>query len=219
MRTYGRTSYSPPVPHQRPKKGGRSLHDDPSGASPAGRVNGPQGRTFLPVGVGGVRRSPLPVRIRASFREGRPQKGRRAASGRKAQGPHHLGAPGTLRRLCAYLPAPLRPPEGESVNPPTLSPLADLAHYLVQASVLLDRLPITLRDRLAEGVPGIFVSAVLAAPGQQRRLPGHRNHSHLSAPGSQPPPQVEVRLRSLFPTRFQPIQPNRFPHWISRARV
>ena len=46
-----------------PKKGGRSLHDDPSGASPAGRVNGPQGRTFLPGGVGGVRRSPLPVRI------------------------------------------------------------------------------------------------------------------------------------------------------------
>ena len=46
--------------------GGRSLHDDPSGASPAGRVNGPQGRIFLPVGVGGVRRSPLPVRIRAS---------------------------------------------------------------------------------------------------------------------------------------------------------
>ena len=29
VRTYGRTSYSPPVPHQRPKKGGRSLHFPP----------------------------------------------------------------------------------------------------------------------------------------------------------------------------------------------
>ena len=84
MRTYGRTSYSPPVPHQRPKKGGRSLHDHPSGASPAGRVNGPQGRTFLPVGVGGVRRIPLPVRILASWGEGRPQEAGGAASGRKA---------------------------------------------------------------------------------------------------------------------------------------
>ena len=147
--------------------------------------------------------------------------------GERLRAPHHLGAPGTLRRMCAYLPAPLRPPEGESVNPPTLSPLADPAHDLVQATVLLDRLPITLRNRLAEGVRRIFVLAVLAAPGrqhlaapgQQRRFPGHRNHSHLSAPGPQPPPQVEVRLRSLFPTRFQPIQPNRFPHWISLARV
>ena len=133
--------------------------------------------------------------------------------------PHHLGAPGTLRQMCAYLPAPLRPPEGESVNPPTFSPLADLAHHLVQAAVLLDRLPTTLRDRLAEGVGSVFVSAVLASPGRQRLLPGHRNHSHLPAPGPQPPPQVEVRLRSLFPTRFQSVQPNRFPHWISRARV
>ena len=87
MRTYGRTSYCPPVPHQRPEKGGRSLHDDPSGASPAGRVNGPQGRTFLPVGVGGIRRIPLPVRIWASCREGRPQEAGGAASWRKAQCP------------------------------------------------------------------------------------------------------------------------------------
>ena len=174
-RTSWRTSSPSPKPPQADRRGGRSLHDDPSGASPAGRVNGPQGRTFLPVGAGGVRRIPLPVRIRASFREGRPQGGRRAASGRKAQCLHHLGAPDTLRRMCAYLPAQLRPPEGESVNPPTLSPLAGLAHHLVQASVLLDRLPITLRDRLAEGVGRIFVSAVLAAPGRQ----------HLADPGQQ----------------------------------
>ena len=144
---------------------------------------------------------------------------RGGAPGERLRTPHHLGAPGTLRRMCAYLPAPLRPPEGESVNPPTLSPLADPAHHLVQAAVLLDRLPITLRNRLAEGVRSVFVLAVLADPGQQRRLPGHRNHSHLPAAGPQPPPQVQVRLRSLFPTRFQPIQPNRFPHWISLSRV
>ena len=64
--------------------------------------------------------------------------------GERLRARHHLGAPGTLRRMCAYLPARLRPPQGESVNPPTLSPLAGLAHHLVQASVLLDRLPITL---------------------------------------------------------------------------
>ena len=87
VRTYGRTSYSPPVPHQRPKKGGRSLHDDPSGASPAGRVNGPQGRTFLP--VGGWRGSPHPFTgVDSGILGGRPATGGGGgASGRKAQCP------------------------------------------------------------------------------------------------------------------------------------
>ena len=43
VRTCGRTSYSPPVPHQRPKKGGRSLHFPPRlvppAAAPGGRAN------------------------------------------------------------------------------------------------------------------------------------------------------------------------------------
>ena len=85
-RTSWRTSSPSPKPPQADRRGGRSLHDGPSGASPAGRVNGPQGRIFLPGGVGGVRRSPLPVRIRASCRDGRPQE----AGGRlweKASGP------------------------------------------------------------------------------------------------------------------------------------
>ncbi len=69
--------------------------------------------------------------------------------------------------------------------------------------MLLDRLPITLRDRLAEGVRSVFVLAVLAGPGQQRWLPGHRNHSHLSAPGPQPPPQVQVRLLHRTPIHPQ----------------
>ena len=86
-RTCWRTSSPSPKPPQADRRGGRSLHDDPSGASPAGRVNGPQGRIFLPVGVGGVRRSPLPVRIRASWGEGRPQEAGGAASWRKAQCP------------------------------------------------------------------------------------------------------------------------------------
>ena len=34
VRTCGRTSYSPPVPHQRPKKGGRSLHFPPPRTAP-----------------------------------------------------------------------------------------------------------------------------------------------------------------------------------------
>ena len=104
--------------------------------------------------------------------------------GERLRGPHHLGAPGTLRRMCAYLPAPLRPPEGESVNPPTLSPLADPAHDLVQAAVLLDRLPITLRDRLAEGVGRIFVLAVLAAPGLDSPRPGSGQDRSGGAPAS-----------------------------------
>ena len=64
-----------------------------------------RGPAFLPVGVGGVRRSPLPVRIRASCRESRLQEGRAPPPGERLRAPHHLGAPGTLRRLCAYSPA------------------------------------------------------------------------------------------------------------------
>ena len=174
-RTSWRTSSPSPKPPQADQRGGRSLHDGPSGASPAGRVNGPQGRIFLPGGLEGFA-APL-YRCGFGHLAGTAGHRRRRAPplGERLRAPHHLGAPGTLRRMCAYLPAPLRPPEGESVNPPTLSPLADLAHHLVQASVLLDRLPITLRDRLAEGVRGIFVSAVLADPGRQ----------HLAGPGQQ----------------------------------
>ena len=72
--------------------GGRSLHDGPSGASPAGRVNGPQGRIFLP--GGGWRGSPLPFTgADSGHLAGTAGLRRRGgASGRKPQGPHHLGA-------------------------------------------------------------------------------------------------------------------------------
>ena len=42
VRTYGRTSYSPPVPHQRPKKGGRSLHLPKAWTGTTGAPAGPE---------------------------------------------------------------------------------------------------------------------------------------------------------------------------------
>ena len=48
MRTYGRTSYSPPVPHQRPKKGGRSLHFPKAWIGTAGAPAGPEPQASQP---------------------------------------------------------------------------------------------------------------------------------------------------------------------------
>ena len=48
MRTCGRTSYSPPVPHQRPKKGGRSLHLRWLRTGTAGAPAGPEPQASQP---------------------------------------------------------------------------------------------------------------------------------------------------------------------------
>ena len=48
VRTYGRTSYSPPVPHQRPKKGGRSLHLRWPRTGTAGAPAGPEPQASQP---------------------------------------------------------------------------------------------------------------------------------------------------------------------------
>ena len=48
MRTYGRTSYCPPVPHQRPKKGGRSLHLRWPRTGTAGAPAGPEPQASQP---------------------------------------------------------------------------------------------------------------------------------------------------------------------------
>ena len=129
MRTCGRTSYSPPVPHQRPKKGGRSLHDDPSGASPAGRGNGPQGRAFLPVGVGGVRRSPLPVR-NSGILGGRPATGGEACRlWEKDSGPRTTSAHQAPFVGCA--PICRHNSDHQRVNPSILPPSALLPILLM----------------------------------------------------------------------------------------
>ena len=48
VRTCGRTSYSPPVPHQRPKKGGRSLHLRWPRTGTAGARAGPKPQASQP---------------------------------------------------------------------------------------------------------------------------------------------------------------------------
>ena len=48
VRTCGRTSYSPPVPHQRPKKGGRSLHLRWPQTGTAGAPAGPEPQASQP---------------------------------------------------------------------------------------------------------------------------------------------------------------------------
>ena len=65
--------------------------------------------------------------------------------GERLCAPHHLGAPGTLRRMCAYMPAPLRPPEAEIVDHSasgrrrvSLPQLADLIHDGIVTAMAFD---------------------------------------------------------------------------------
>ena len=193
--------------------------------------DGGMARRAVSLSAGGVwRGSPLPFTgADLGILPGRPATGGGVPPlGERLRTPHHLGAPGTLRRMCAYLPAPLRPPEGESVisshsqpscrscssprsglraarsspNHPPRSPLRRVSGASLSRLSLPPQAASTLPDRVSSDC-----SQAIATPRTCR------------APGPQPPPQVEVRLRSLFPTRFQPIQLNRFPHWISLARV